>query len=98
MGARLRVRLLSEPSCQAGNIVLYLSDAGFMVHRVAHLPRRGAAAGYLVTLGDNCLVPDPPVRTHRLLGTVTAVQTASGWRTPGPQVSRSISHRLVRAA
>lgn len=98
MRARLRVRLLSEQSCQPGDIVFYLSDAGFVVHRVAHLPCRGAAAGYLLTLGDNCLVPDPPVRKDRILGTVIAVQTASGWRPPGPQVGRSVYHRLVRAA
>lgn len=98
MRARLRVRLLSEQSCQRSDIVFYLSDSGFMVHRVAHLPRRGAAAGYLLTLGDNCLVPDPPVREDRILGTVTAVQTASGWHPPGPLVDRSVCHRLVRAA
>lgn len=96
--ARLRVRLLADQPCQRGDVVYYLSNDGFVVHRIVHQARRGPAAGYLLTFGDNCLVPDPPVRKDRILGTVIAVQTAGGWRPPGPQVNRSVFHRLARAA
>lgn len=97
-GARLRVRLLAEQPCQCGDVVYYLSNDGFMVHRVVYQARRGSAAGYLLTFGDNCLVPDPPVRKDQILGTVIAVRTASDWRPPGPSVNRSVWHRLARAA
>lgn len=78
--------------------MFYISDSGLMVHRVASHPRRGAALGYVLTFGDNCLVPDPPVRTQRLLGTVIAIKTASGWRPPDLPVGRSLRHQLVRGA
>jgi len=97
-GARLRVRLLDEQSCQVGDVVFYLAEAGFMVHRVVHRQERGPAAGCMLTFGDHCLAPDPPVGRDRILGTVIAVQTAEGWRPPGPPKIRTAFHRFVRAA
>ena len=97
-GARLRVRLLGENPCNSGDVVFYMSEDGFMVHRIAHPPRGSTAGGYLLTIGDDCLAPDPPVRINRLLGTVVAVQTCTGWRPPGPALVRTSFHRLVRAA
>lgn len=94
--ARLRVRLLAKQSCQAGDVVFYLSDEGFMVHRLVYQPRRCSAASYVLTFGDNCLAPDPPVKKDRIMGTVIAVQTATGWRPPGPPRSASVYHRLIR--
>ncbi len=95
--ARLRVRLLGEEPCRSGDVVYYLANDGYMVHRVLYQPRRGAAAGYLLTRGDRCVAPDPPVRKDRILGTVIAVQTAGGWRPPGPPMSGSVYHRVIRA-
>ncbi len=93
--ARLRVQLVSAEHCQPDDIVFYLCDDGFIVHRlVRRVPRRSSS--YLLTLGDNCLVPDPPVNEKRLLGRVLAVKTETGWRVPGAARSRSIVHRLVR--
>lgn len=94
--ARLRVQLLSGQRCRSGDIVFYLCDDGFMVHRIIYQSLRGSSRGHLLTLGDNCLVPDPPVNDDRLLGRVVAVQTESGWRAPGPSLPRSIHHRVVR--
>lgn len=67
-----------------------------MVHRVAALQRHGPAAGYVLTFGDNCLVPDFPVREERLLGEIVAVQTVAGWHPPGPPGMRSFRHQIVR--
>ena len=58
-----------------------------MVHRVVHQVLAGSGERYYLTIGDNCLAPDPPVSEHRVLGLVIAVETASGRRPPGsPQV------------
>src|SRR5262249_34997648 len=59
--ARLRVQLLGPRPCQPGDIVFYLVDNGYMVHRVVYRARHGSAQDYLLTCGDNRLVPDPPV-------------------------------------
>jgi hypothetical protein len=96
-GARLRVRLRAGQSCHRGDIVFFLSDNGFMVHRIIYQPRRSSPADFLLTLGDNCIVPDPPVRIDRVLGGVIEVQTADGWNSPGALVHRSICHRAARA-
>ena len=95
---RLRIRLLAEQPCHPGDIVYFLTDNGFVVHRVIYRSRKNSAAGYLLTLGDNCLSPDPPVRNDRILGTVIAVHTAGEWRSPSPPINRSVLHRLIRAA
>jgi hypothetical protein len=96
-GARLRVRLIGERACNSGDIVLFASDSGFMVHRIVYQTPGRPDTGYLLTFGDNCLVPDLPVSEDRLLGTVVAIQTATGWRPPGSVVGHSFLHRLVRA-
>lgn len=96
-GTRLRVRVLGPVPCQPGDIVYYLADDGYMVHRVIHRGRRGAAAEYLLTCGDNRLAPDPPVRADRVLGTVIAVETPSGWRPTAAFQPGSWPRRLIRA-
>ena len=93
---RLRVRLLVEQPCHPGDIVYYLADNGFMVHRLVYQPRQCSAANYVITFGDNCLAPDPPVRKDRILGTVIAIETAGGWHPPGPPSRGSVYHRLFR--
>ena len=92
-GARLRVRLHPQPPFDRGDIVYYLCGEGFMVHRVMYRSRRDS---WLITLGDNCLIPDLPVRVEQILGTVIAVGTGTGWRAPGPSEAFSVCHRLVR--
>ena len=96
--ARLRVRLLGAKACAPDDVVLYVSDAGFMAHRIAHLQGGDAADSYAIAIGDNCLVPDPPVMASRIVGVVTAVRAAGDWYPPGRAIHRSIYHRLVRGA
>src|SRR5262249_46782444 len=59
---------------------------------------RGAGTDWLVTRGDNCLVPDPPVRSAQVLGTVVATCTRDGWRPPGPAPAGALPPRALRAA
>jgi len=93
---RLRVRLLAGQPCRPGDIVYYLADNGFMVHRLVYQPRQCSDASHVITFGDNCLAPDPPVRKDRILGTVIAIGTAGGWHPPGPPRRGSAYHRLFR--
>jgi len=95
--ARLRVRLLDRRSCERGDILFYLSEKGFMVHRVVHLPRRGPAADMLLTRGDNCLMPDAPVSRNRVLGTVIEVYDRGTWRSPGLPGRTTVYHRIAQA-
>lgn len=96
--ARLRVRLLADRRCRPGDIVYFLSNDGFMVHRVIRQLRDSSTASHLLTFGDNCLSPDPPVRMDRILGIVVAVRIAGDWRPPGPPINASVIHRAIRAA
>ena len=95
--SRLSVQLLGTRVPQAGDILYFLADDGFMIHRVVRhvLARNGER--YYLTIGDNCLAPDQPVSERRILGTVIAVETTSGRRPPGlPQFGSSL-HRIARA-
>ncbi len=95
--SRLRVQLLGTQVPQAGDILYYLADDGFVIHRVVHHVSALSGERYYLTIGDNCLAPDQPVPEHRVLGTVIAVETTSGRRPPGlPQLSSSL-HRVARA-
>ena len=95
-GARLRVRLISGQNCHAGDIVFFLSEQGFMVHRIAWQARRRRASSHTLTFGDNCFVPDVPIRSDQIIGQIIAVQVADGWRVAGPLNFRSFASRLIR--
>jgi hypothetical protein len=97
-GARLRVRVLQEKAYGRGDIVFFFTDNGFIVHRIAHWPRWGAAVGYFLTRGDACLVPDVPVKGDRVIGTVVAFRSGGDWQPAGVEAGRSILHRAVRMA
>lgn len=95
--SRLRVKLLGNRIPERDDILYYLSDDGFVIHRlVRHVSSRSGERYYL-TIGDDCLAPDPPVPEDRVLGVVIAVETSSGIRPPGSPESRSAFHRLARA-
>jgi hypothetical protein len=94
---RLQIRVLGQPLCRPGEVVYYLADDGYVVHRVVYRAHRGAAPDYLLTCGDNRLAPDPPVPIDRVLGIVIGVQTADGWRSPGSPIFRRRLTRVIRA-
>ena len=67
-----------------GNIVAFAGDGGWIIHRVVHCGRRGKAAGYLLTRGDNRTLPDGPVARERVAGLVTAMCVDKEWVPPPP--------------
>ncbi len=95
--SRLRVQLLGTRPPQAGDILYYLADDGFVIHRVVGHVLARSGERYYLTIGDNCLAPDPPVPEHRILGTVIAVETTAGRRPPGLPQFGSTLHRIARA-
>jgi hypothetical protein len=92
--ARLRVQVAADPPWQPGDVVYYLGDEGYVVHRVVYR----MDPDLLLTCGDKRLAPDPPVQASRVLGTVIGVETASGWRAPGPPDIGPWYRRAIRAA
>lgn len=95
-GARLRVRLSARPPCQVGDVVFYLADGGYTVHRVVYRARGTSDADYLLAAGDARYAPDPPVPCCQVLGTVVAVQIDGQWRPLGPQTASPWHKRFVR--
>lgn len=96
-GSRLRVQVGQPQLCQPGDVVFYLTDDGYMVHRIVHKPRRGAHQDYLLTCGDHRLAPDPPVHYTQLLGTVMALQREGTWHPLGPPRPGPLAKRVLRA-
>jgi hypothetical protein len=96
-GARIRVRPGEGSSCRIGDVVFYLSDGGYVVHRVAYRPAPSADGDYLLTAGDARFAPDPPVPCRQILGTVVAVQGNGQWAPVGPPVPGPWHRRVVRA-
>jgi hypothetical protein len=96
-GARLRVRLLGhQERCRRGDVVFYLADDGYMVHRVVCATRGGS--DYILACGDARLAPDRPVRIDRVLGVVVAVKAGDDWVPPGPPIVVGPSYkRALRA-
>jgi hypothetical protein len=85
--SRIKVRL--GGTCQVGDIIFYLADGGYTVHRVVYRSRAWAGDDYLLAEGDARFAPDPPLTRRQVLGTVEAVQVDGRWhplgrRSPGP--------------
>jgi hypothetical protein len=93
-GARLRVRVNGQLPCRAGDVVFYLAEGGYTVHRVVY---RSSAVDYLLTAGDARFAPDPPVPCRQVLGTVVGIQIDGEWHSLGPRTSGPWHRRVVRA-
>jgi hypothetical protein len=96
-GSRIRVRPGEGSSCRIGDVVFYLSDGGYVVHRVVYRPGTSADGDYLLTEGDARFAPDPPVPCRQVLGTVVAVQGHGQWAPVGLPVPGPWHRRFVRA-
>lgn len=96
-GARFRVQLRDQQFCGLGDVVFYQTSTGYMVHRVVYRTRRGPSQAYVLTCGDNCLAPDPPVPHESILGIVSAVELAGTWQPPVPPRITSGVKRAIRA-
>jgi hypothetical protein len=86
-GATLRISLGRVAPYRVGEVVAFVQDAGICVHRVAFLGRSQQARDYIITQGDACFYPDPPISTRLVLGPVTEFRLKGDWVPTGDQAS-----------
>jgi hypothetical protein len=86
-GSTLRIRLSLETSYRIGEIVAFADESGLCVHRVVYIGSGKRADGYLITQGDACYYPDPPVHSTRVLGRVTEFCHSGSWKATTMQPS-----------
>jgi hypothetical protein len=75
-GEAVLVRPVPPELIGRGDVVLFVADGGYLMHRVI-----GSAAGgrLLMTKGDALPWADPPVEASALVGRVVARQAGGGW-------------------
>jgi hypothetical protein len=85
-GDVLTVHSLSPEQVELGEIVLYMRQGRFFIHRVT---RRNFTLQEtcLITRGDCMSEDDPPVRRSELMGTVTEVQRSGSAFRPARRLS-----------
>lgn len=98
MGSRLHIDLGRGAPYRVGEVVAFVQDSGLCVHRVAYLGRGPRASNYVITQGDACFYPDPPVETRRILGSVTEFRDGERWRPAADPSSRDRSRSLLGRA
>jgi hypothetical protein len=86
-GSMLRIDLGRSGPYRVGEIIAFVRESGICVHRVAYLGRRERTRDFMVTQGDACFYPDPPVSTHAVLGAVTDFRCGDDWVATDMQVS-----------
>lgn len=100
-GSALRIDLGRPAPYRIGEVVAFVQDSGICVHRVAYLGRGKRRADFLVTQGDGCFYPDPPINLRQVLGPVTAYRVENGWIPSSGQGSagraRSLTGRILLA-
>ena len=76
----------------AGDIVLFRrADGAFVVHRVYQLK-----GDTVITLGDNCENPDPPMQREQILGKVVKIQRGNRTIIPGSKRERRYGRIWMR--
>lgn len=91
----VRVDCGARGSYGVGDVVAFIAGRNVVSHRIVHEGRRGRAREYLITLGDDRILPDPPVHEASVLGRVGAVQSGAGWAPLALPSRRSGLRRLA---
>lgn len=85
-GDLLTVQSFRPEQVEAGEIVLYMRQDRFFIHRVVS-PKVTPGEARLVTRGDCMPADDPPVGKNELLGKVTEVQRYGAVFVPARKLS-----------
>jgi hypothetical protein len=85
----LRVQMADANIYRLGDIVAFARETGVCVHRVVHEGLSGRASGFLLTQGDGCFYPDPPVSFENILGMVTEFKYGDSWQVAGKSAPAS---------
>lgn len=94
--AQVKVRMLHGDDIYPGDVAYFKSQKGFMIHRIAYIVKKGSASNLLITLGDNCLLPDKPVLASQVIGVVFAVKINRQWQPVLPLDHQSFISRALR--
>src|ERR1700730_15998715 len=78
-GSRIPIVHSDGGTWRVGQVVAFLAGSRVMVHRVMHVGRRGAARGFLITLGDGNWICDPPVELDTIAGLVEEFRVGDHW-------------------
>jgi signal peptidase I len=89
-GDLLTIQYSNFDQVESGDVVLFLRNGRFFVHRV--LSKTRSEHELLVTRGDCMPQADPPVHTGELLGKVTKIQRDSWF--PAPTLNLSPFRRI----
>lgn len=97
-GSAIRIRLEESRSYRVGEIVAFVVHDGLCVHRIAHLGRRERVRNYLITQGDACFNPDPPIELRHVLGPVVEFRDRERWVPAAGRPSRDRAQSLTGRA
>lgn len=102
-GDLVTIRRSALEEISAGEVVLFLKDGRFFVHRVvghkAIIPAMNdSEEAYLITRGDRLRHNDPPVSTHELLGRVVCLERGDRRIHLRPRESGGAFARLLRTS
>ena len=78
-GATLRIQLGRTEPYRVGEVVAFVQDSGICVHRVACLGRGPRVRDFVITQGDACFYPDPPISLRQVLGPVKEFRRQADW-------------------
>lgn len=93
--AMLRIHLGRAAPYRVGEVVAFVQDSGICVHRVACLGRGQQTRDLVITQGDACFYPDPPVSTRQVLGPVTEYRHKEDWVPTSDQAPPGRARSLV---
>ena len=94
-GSHIQVLSGASRGFVPGQVVAFLCGDAVIAHRVVHAGRRGRARGHILTRGDACLLPDPPMPVEAVLGPVLTMN-AGGPGLPPAQAREGRLRRLAR--
>jgi hypothetical protein len=78
-GSRIRIRCGHEGSWRDGEVIAFLAGSRVMAHRIVATGNGTASKDFLITLGDNNWLCDPPVHSSAVIGRVETMTSVSGW-------------------
>lgn len=90
-GSKVRIRFGETVQCALGSIVAFRWGPNLILHRLVY-----SDGANLLTCGDGCLFPDPPLVPKMILGQVTRLRRDGEWIAP-PTDSRSGGRRWLQS-
>ena len=98
----VRVQMARTNVYRRGDVVAFARKSGVCVHRVVHEGFSGQAGGFLLTQGDGCFYPDPPVQLENILGLVAEFKYGDSWQSaaiaaPDSAATQSLLAKGLRA-